>query len=457
MARRRARLPAELVEAQIEGLSHDGRGVARVDGKVIFVDNALPGERVRLRYTTRSRQRDEGIAVAVDTAHPERVVPRCGHFLVCGGCQLQHLAPEAQLAHKEHDLLDQLEHIGGVTPDQVLPALRGPVWGYRTKARLGVKHVAKKGRVLVGFRERRSPYVADLQRCEVLDPRVGEALEALAQLIDTLEARARIPQIEVAMDAERVCLVVRHLDPLSVGDTERLADFARARGLAIALQPRGPDSVTFLEPPALELRYALAAHGVEIAFRPTDFTQVNLAINAAMVEQAMALLDPGPSDHVLDLFCGLGNFSLPLARRGALVTGVEGDAAMVRQAQANAAHNGLDRVWFHAFDLSADPGVAAWATPTRAFTKLLLDPPRSGAAELLGFIGRSSFERVVYVSCQPASLARDIGVLVNDHGFHLERAGVMDMFPHTAHVESIALLTRRPGPRSTGHVPQSSR
>jgi 23S rRNA (uracil1939-C5)-methyltransferase len=428
------------LEAEIADLSHDGRGVARIAGKAVFVSGALPGERVRLRYTGRHRHYDEAMVAEVLQASPDRVLPRCEHFGTCGGCALQHMAAPAQIAAKQHVLIENLERIGKVRPGTVLPALTDSPWGYRRKARLGVKYVDKKQRVLVGFRETNGRYVADLRRCEVLHPAVGERIEAIAALVASLEARRSIPQIEVAAGDDLVALIFRHLQPLSESDRAALGAFAREHALAVFLQPGGPDSIAALWPEDARLSFDLPAYDLQIEFQPLDFIQVNGGMNRRMIDHALALLEPQPGERILDLFCGLGNFTLPLARRGAAAVGVEGDAALVRRAEANARHNNVDNVAFHAADLAADQRGAPWAQAD--YARILLDPPRSGAAAVLDYLPRRSVRRVVYVSCHPGSLARDAGILVERHGFELTAAGVMDMFPHTAHVESIAVFER---------------
>lgn len=435
---RRRPLPAPLTGVTIESLAHDGRGVAHLDGKAVFIDGALPGEVVSFEYTTSRRKFDEGRVTAVQTASADRVEPRCAHFGVCGGCSLQHLDPAAQIQAKQQTLLDNLRHIGKVAPESVLPPMTGPVWGYRTKARLGVKDVVKKGRVLVGFREKRSPYVADLSRCEVLHPAVGEGLGDLSGLVEQLEARARIPQIEVAVAGETSALVFRHLDPLTPHDRDVLRQYAIDRDVHVYLQPGGPDTVQVLWPEKSVLSYTLGSESVVIEFQPTDFTQVNTAINEQMVARVLEMMSLGETDTLLDLFCGLGNFTLPLARHAGKVTGVEGDAGLVSRARDNAALNGLDNTAFHVANLAETNTDAAWAGS--GYNKVLLDPPRSGAAEVMPLLGNIHPQRIVYVSCHPGSLARDAGTLVNELGYRLLSAGVMDMFPHTAHVESIALF-----------------
>ncbi|MBU6198442.1 MAG: 23S rRNA (uracil(1939)-C(5))-methyltransferase RlmD [Xanthomonadaceae bacterium] len=427
-------------ETDITDLSHDGRGVAHVNGKAVFVSGALAGERVRAHFSGKHRHYDEAVVDEVLRASADRAVPRCAHFGVCGGCALQHLKPEAQIAAKQRVLLENLERIGKVTPQRVLSALTDSPWGYRRKARLSVKFVEKKGRVLVGFRESNGRYVADIARCEVLLPSVGEHIAGIAALIETLDARRDIPQIEVAIGDDLAALVFRHLQPLSARDRVALTEFGKTQALAIFLQPGGIDSVAPLWPEDACLTFRLPNHGVELEFKPLDFVQVNAGMNRAMIDQVLGLLDPRPANRVLDLFCGLGNFTLPLARRAAHVTGVEGEAGLVRRAGENALRNGIANAQFFAADLAVDQRDAPWAKAD--YDLVLLDPPRSGAEAVLEYLPRKSVRRVVYVSCHPGSLARDAGTLVNRHSFTLSAAGAMDMFPHTAHVESIAVFDR---------------
>lgn len=441
--RRKPKLPNYPVRVLVESMTHDGRGVAHVEGKAVFIDGALPGEELSFLYTGKSRKHDEGKLCELFQASAQRVEPKCAHFDICGGCSLQHQHPAAQIKTKQQTLLDNLERIGKVTPERVLDALTGPVWGYRHKARLGVKYVRKKGRVLVGFREKRKPFLADIRRCEVLHPSVGERLEELARMIQGMQARERIAQIEVAVGEQATVLVFRNLDPLSESDTQILKDYAAQTGLHIWLQPGGPDTVAPLWPEDSQLSYHLQDHDIEMQFQPTDFTQVNVDINRAMIRQALALLEPGNDDRVLDLFCGLGNFTLPLARHAAHVTGVEGDIGLVQRARENAARNRIDNVEYHAVDLTQDPAGQHWMQ--QKYDRVLLDPPRSGAQEMIPHIAALGAERIVYVSCHPGSLARDAGLLVNEQGYRLVAAGVMDMFPHTAHVESMALFEKPHG------------
>jgi 23S rRNA (uracil1939-C5)-methyltransferase len=440
--RRRARLPEQLVEVEIESLSHEGRGVAHIDGKVVFIDYALPGETVAFKYSRLSKKCDEGRALEVLKASPQRVEPICAHFGVCGGCSLQHQHPEAQIASKQAALLELFQRMAQVQPQQLLEPLRGPLQHYRQKARLGVKYVAKKGKVLVGFREKGNAFLADLQSCPVLHQSVGDRLDALSELIMGMQARETIPQIEVAVDDSTTALVFRHLEDLSEPDREALRQFGEQHELQIMLQSGGPDTVQPLwpdNPPPLA--YELKEQSVRIEFQPNDFTQVNSEINQRMVSLALQMLQLDAQDTVLDLFCGLGNFTLAMARQCAEVVGVEGAQSMVVKARDNALKNGIENVRFHAADLSADISQESWLQ--QRYDKILLDPPRSGAMEMLRHIGKLGANRIVYVSCNPVTLARDSHTLIHDYGYTLQQAGVMDMFPHTAHVESIALFCRK--------------
>jgi 23S rRNA (uracil1939-C5)-methyltransferase len=440
MAPRKSRLPAAAIDMEILDLSHDGRGVARIDGKTVFVPYALPGERVSARVVVRHRNHDEARVEEILARSPSRIEPRCPHFGTCGGCALQHLAPGEQIVAKQRVLRDNFERIGKVEVRRWLDPLTDASWGYRRKGRLSVKWVAKKDRLLVGFREDNPRFVADLSVCHTLLPEVGERIDAIAALVGSLDAKREIPQIEIAAGDATIALVFRHLVPLSDADRSALVAFGESHGFAILLQPGGPDSVEPLSSGEVELAFRIEAGDVQLAFRPLDFIQVNAGMNQRMVARVLELLDPQPDDTVLDLFCGLGNFTLPIARHARQVTGVEGDAALVARARDNAVRNGIGNATFHAADLALDQRDAGWARP--ACDKLLLDPPRSGAAAVLEYLPARGTDRVVYVSCHPGSLARDAGSLVHRHGFRLVAAGVMDMFPHTAHVESIALFER---------------
>lgn len=438
--RRRKKLPQQPIELRVDDLSHDGRGVASFEEKRVFVRGALPGERVLARITGSKRRYDEGEVLQIIESSPHRIEPRCPHFGVCGGCSLQHLDAAHQIESKHNTLVQNLTRIGKITPESWWEPMTGPAWGYRRKARLSVRYVQAKERVLVGFRETYGRFVADMQECHVLDARVAAHLASLASLIHGMEARQTIPQIEVACGDDRCALVFRHLEKLSAGDLERLREFARGSGLAIMLQPSGPDSIEALEPEEVELSFGLPDYGLNLVFGPSDFIQVNAEMNRLMIARALELLDPGSGDRVLDLFCGLGNFTLPIATRAGTVVGVEGDAELVRKATLNAERNGIGNAAFHAADLAADPGSAPWLSA--GYDRVLIDPPRSGAQFILPHVVASGARRVVYVSCHPASLARDAGMLVRDYGFRMLGAGVMDMFPHTGHVESIALFER---------------
>ena len=437
---RKKRLPEPVAQINIESLGHDGRGVTHLDGKAVFIDGALPGELVSFEYLASRKKFDEGRVLDVLQASPDRVEPKCPHFGLCGGCSLQHMDAAAQILAKQQVLLDNLKHIGKVEAEAVLEPLTGPVWGYRTKARLGAKYVIKKGRLLVGFREKRQPYVADLSRCEVLHPSVGERFPELIELIGSLQGKARIPQVEVSVSEGITALIFRHLDPLCASDIELFRQFAIDQDIHVYLQPGGPDTIHLLWPEQSILAYHLPDQDIEIRYGPTDFTQVNTAINQQMVTRVLDMFALKPQDRVLDLFCGLGNFTLPMARLAGSVTGVEGAAELVGRARDNAILNKIENVKYFVADLAADNPEAVWAGGD--YNKVLLDPPRSGAAEVMPVLGNIGPRQIVYVSCHPGSLARDAGTLVNELSYQLRSVGVMDMFPHTSHVESIALFER---------------
>ncbi|GGA72711.1 23S rRNA (uracil(1939)-C(5))-methyltransferase RlmD [Arenimonas soli] len=427
-------------DLEITDLSHDGRGVGHREGKAVFVTGALPGETVRVEQTGRNRHFDEGRTLEVLVASPHRIEPRCPHFGTCAGCVLQHLAEPRQIAAKHGVLMDNLQRIGHVAPDQVLEPLVDAAWGYRRKGRFSVRFVEKKGKAVVGFRETNPRFVADLSVCHTVIPEIGERLPALSALVDSLDGKRTLPQIEFIAGEQGVALVFRHLEPLSADDQARLVAFAKETGFAVFLQPGGIDTVRPLWPEQLELSFALPDFDLHLAFRPLDFIQVNAGLNDKMIRRALELLDPRPEDRVLDLFCGLGNFTLPLARRAGTVVGVEGDAGLVARARENAARNQVANVEFHAADLAKDLAGEPWMKA--GFDKLLLDPPRAGAAEVLAQLPLKGIRRIVYVSCHPGSLARDAGFLVRERGYRLVAAGAMDMFPQTAHVESIALFEK---------------
>ena len=442
---RRAKVAALPEQGTVAALTHDGEGILR-EGKAAFVAGALPGEVVRFRRLRRHRSHDEGQLLEVITASPDRVSPRCAHFGVCGGCALQHLSADRQIEIKQQELRDALDRVAKVTPEAWLPPLRGPQWGYRRRARLGVRYVPKKGRVVVGFRERLAPYVAALERCEVVAAPVGALIGPLAVMLTGLATREHIPQIEVAIAENVTALVFRVLRPLPEGDVAALRKFALQHALRIYLQTGGLDSVAPLDA-GLDagvdiepLRYSLPEFAVSYDFTPTDFVQINAALNAAMVSRVLSLLELDAHSRVLDLFCGLGNFTLPLARRAGTVLGIEGDAALVARARHNAALNGLSNAQFVTADLTQPLPLNA---PYLAggVSHVVLDPPRAGALNVMPTIAQLAPRKVAYISCHPGSLARDIAVLVHEFGFALRATGVLDMFPHTAHVESLAVLT----------------
>ena len=403
---------------------------------MVFVEGALPGEKATIRVFQKKAKFEIARATSVLEASSGRREPRCPHFGLCGGCATQHADERTQMAAKQRWLEDNLERIGKVKPETLLPIAYGPEWGYRHRARLSVRHVPSRGGVMVGFRERRSTHVADMRECHVLPERVSRLIRELKALVEKLSVRARLPQIELAEADNATALVFRHLEPLTDADKVFLKEFCEKHEVHVWLQPGGPDTAQPFHPAASELYYELPEFGVRIRFRPTDFTQVNHAMNRVLVSRAVRLLEPQPGERIADLFCGLGNFSLPLAARGAQVVGFEGSRELVERARQNAAANGLV-AQFEVVDLFKQ-GIAAFGP----FGKLLLDPPREGAIEIVKSLPAEWPRRIVYVSCDPATLARDAAVLVHAQGFRLAAAGVINMFPHTAHVESIALFER---------------
>jgi len=441
MARRRRKYKApEEVELAIEGLTHEGRGLASREGKKAFIEGALPGEQVKALITNSRSRYDEGKVEEILTASPQRVEARCAHAAICGGCSLQHLDGQAQIEFKQATLMEHLQHFGEQKPETLLDPVTGPSYGYRRKARLGVRYVTKRDEVLVGFREKGSSFITDISQCHVLDERLGDKIPLLREFIMSLDAYRTLPQIEVAIGDEVVALVFRHMEALSESDLTALTAFAEAQNFHVYLQPGGPDTVHKLWPETGDnrLTYRLEEFDLEMRFHPMDFTQVNADINRKVVHLALQYLDVQPDERVLDLFCGLGNFTMPLARStGAAVVGVEGSEAMVERGFENARHNGLDNVKFFAADLTQDFEHQPWSA--QGFDKILIDPPRSGALEMVQKIARFKAKRIVYVSCNPATLARDAGELAL-HGYTLKAAGVLDMFPQTAHVESIAVF-----------------
>ncbi|MBI5430158.1 MAG: 23S rRNA (uracil(1939)-C(5))-methyltransferase RlmD [Nitrosomonadales bacterium] len=425
----------------IESLDQEGRGIARIEGKVIFIEGALTGEVVS--YSSYRKQPSFELAqvTRIHKSVSMRVQPKCAHFGVCGGCSMQHLEADAQVAVKQRILEDSLWHIGKVRAETILRPIYGQAWGYRERARLSVRHVIKKGKTLVGFHEKRSSFVADMQHCEILAPKIAKLIAPLAELIDGLSIREKLPQIEVAVGEHVDALVLRVMDMPSSADEAALRVFADKHKIQFWLQSKGPDTVVPFYPlDAPELNYSLPEFGITMPFAPSEFTQVNSALNRVMISRAMRLLAPQPGERIADFFCGLGNFTLPIARSGAQVLGIEGSAALVKRAAQNAAHNGLSgNTEFRAMNLF-EMDEAALARHG-AFDKWLIDPPRDGALELVKAITPAiAPRRIVYVSCNPATLARDAQVLVQVHGYTLKAAGVMNMFPHTSHVESIGIF-----------------
>ena len=425
----------------VESLDHEGRGVTHDDGKAIFIDGALPGERVDYSVYRNKPSFAFAHLTQVQRESASRVTPRCAHFGVCGGCTLQHMDAAAQVASKQRILEDNLWHIGSLRPEQIMAPIHGPSWGYRYRARMSVRLVVKKGGVLVGFHEKKSGFIADMHHCEVLPARIARLIDPLRALIGNLSQPARLPQIEFASGEDVDVLVLRVLDSLTPDDEDQLRHFADQYNIQWWLQSKGPDTaVAFYPVNSPALSYRLPEFDIEMPFKPTEFTQVNPFVNRILVRRALALLDPQAGDRIADLFCGLGNFTLPMARRGARVVGFEGAAALVARATANSAHNSLSpQTEFKAVDLFevTEQEVAAWGH----FDKWLIDPPRDGAAELVKALSGDLPTRIVYVSCNPATLARDARVLV-DKGYRLAKVGIANMFPHTTHVESIALFER---------------
>ncbi len=441
MARkRRSRQRPEPATVRIEAMSHEGRGITNINGKTVFVFGALQNELVKIQVEKTSRKFDQATTLEVLEAAPERIEAKCEAFERCGGCSLQHLSNRSQIEFKQKTLLDMMQH-AGVKAKRIIEPLRANSWGYRRKARLGVKFVRKKDRVLVGFRERNSPFLADMSQCEVLIPRVGHHLTDLAKLIESLEVRESIPQIEVAADDVNIQLVIRHLVALPDTDRDKLIRFAQQSGLWFQLQSAGPDSIVNLYPDDQALYFLPEANGdIRINFTAVDFVQVNNEINQKMVRQALDFLDLQAEDRVLDLFCGLGNFTLPMARRCQAVIGVEGDATMVKRAKNNAHDHHIENTEYYVADLTQID--CDWPWMRQTYDKILLDPPRSGAMEIAEQIGRFKAQTIVYISCQPSSLVRDSQIICNS-GYKLAKLGVMDMFPQTAHVESMAVFVRK--------------
>jgi 23S rRNA (uracil1939-C5)-methyltransferase len=437
----------------VESLDLEAQGVAHnAEGKVVFIEGALPGEQVQVSVGRRKNNWEQATMTALRRESSQRVTPACRHFGTCGGCKMQHFHVGAQVATKQRALEDALWHLGKTKAERVLRPIEGPAWGYRYRARLSVRHVVKKGTVLVGFHERKSSYVADMDSCEVLPRHLSALLLPLRTLITAMDQRDRLPQIEVAIGSEVTALVLRHLEPLSGGDLQRLREFAAVHGIQWWLQPKGPDTVHLLDEGGPPLAYDLPEFGITMPFKPTDFTQVNHQINQVLVSRALKLLAAGPDERVIDWFCGLGNFTLPIATQAREVLGIEGSESLVARSRENAQVNGLAHktsfVARNLFEITPAE-LAAYGNAQ----KWLVDPPREGAFALAkaladlhadaapapGFVPP---QRIVYVSCNPATLARDAGLLVHQAGYRCTAAGAVNMFPHTAHVESMAVFER---------------
>ena len=426
--------------AHVQDMNTDGQGIASLGGTRVFVAGAIAGEAIRLRRVRSRRSYDEAVLLDVSSPSPDRVVPRCRYFGTCGACSIQHLSPEAQVRLKESVLLESLGRIGRVTPARIMPAVTGSPWGYRRRARLAARYVDGKSRVLVGFSERDSSRITDMTSCETLHPAVASLIAPLGELIASLSVARRVPQVEVAVADNATALVFRVLDEPGREDLALLRAFGARHGVRVLLQAAGPRETKPLDPASDggELWYDVTAHGLRMTFGPTDFIQVNADVNARMIDLALELLGPDGGMRVLDLYCGIGNFTLPLARRAGSVLGIEGDEDMVSRARLNAVSNGIGNAEFMTADLARAGALDGAGT----FDAVLLDPPRAGAAEMMGPIAATHARHVLYVSCHPGTLARDAGTLVNELGYGLVAAGILDMFPATSHVESVALFAR---------------
>lgn len=437
--RQRKQLPTDEFTTKTTGLSHEGRGIAHVDGKTTFLFGALANETVKFIYTSQRGRFDEGDTTQVILPAPDRTTPACVHFGICGGCSLQHMRHDFQIEQKQKAFLELLKHQANIIPETLLPPIVGDIWGYRRKARIGIKFVPQKDKVVVGFRERKGRYIANLHSCEVLHPSVGKKIEALSQCLMQLETRRECPQLEVAIDDTTTAVILRHLKPLPATDLEILEAFCQTHQWQLYLQPGNADSIILQYPKEANplLCYHLPSFDLHLQFKPAQFTQINASINEQMIKQAIHLLDLSPKDHVLDLFCGIGNFSLPMARHSAHVVGIEGDLSSVTQAQLNMQSNQLFNCEFFSADLFQGTYNNDWSQ--RQYDKILLDPPRAGALTIVQNIKQWQANRIVYVSCNPATLARD-AMHLQEQGYRLRAAGILDMFPHTQHVEAITLF-----------------
>lgn len=436
----RQKLPQEPIEMIIGDLSHDGRGVAKWNDKVVFVQNALPGETVLAKLNRKTRHFNEALAVEVLSTSPDRVEPKCEFYDVCNGCSMMHLQEQKQIDFKFSTLKNNFYKMSHVEPKQWLPPLTDSHWHYRRRARLSVKWVAAKDKVLVGFREKNGRFVAQMDHCLVLEKPLAELIQPLSDLFAALAIKAFIPQVECSMGDDVTSIIIRHMKPLTAEDQQKILDFSHQHQLQVYLQSKGPKTVQAIEDYQNPLQFHIAGYDLNYEFLPNDFIQVNRRMNEKMIAQALEAMDLQADDVVLDLFCGLGNFTLPMSQQARKIVGVEGDQQLVERAEHNAKLNQLANVDFHVADLTQDHSKSNWFN--EYYSKVLIDPPRSGAWEILPLIAKTTAKTLVYVSCHPASLARDTDRLVNELGFTLEKAGVMDMFPHTSHVESMAIFTR---------------
>jgi len=437
---RRRKVKAKTYELEIETLSNEGRGISHVDDKIVFTRGALPGEKVIANRSLSRAKYEEADVVEILTPSPDRIEPKCAVYGICGGCSFQHLSSENQINAKQTWLQSAFIGQAKIEPKQWLDPLQATSWGYRRKARLGVRYVHKKEKVLVGFRERKSSFITVMERCEVLHPSLGDNLDVLAKCIEGLSCKSQIPQIEVAIAENDTVLILRHLEPLTVEDEAVLRDCAAQLSITWYTQSGGMDTVKPLDS-VVNLSYSLPEHNIQMSFLPTDFIQVNFELNQKMMSLALSLLELNDEDKVIDLFCGLGNFTLPIARYAKSVVGVEGDKGLIERAKENAERNGIDNASFYKADLFEDVSGFEWFRG-HTYNKALIDPARTGAIEIVELLPKLGVERLVYVSCNPATLARDTAKLL-ELGYQLEKAGVMDMFPQTAHVESIALFVKK--------------
>ncbi len=441
MARQRKRkLMEQPIEVVIEDLSHDGRGIARVNGKVMFVNGALPGEKVMVKHTGGNKNFEEGLVTEVLEASEDRVEAKCQYYDICNGCTMMHLAPTKQIEFKQNTLKQNLIKMAKIEPQTWISALTDESWHYRRRARLSVRWVIAKEKVLVGFREKDGRYVADMDYCEILQKPLDDLLKPLALMIEKLRIRQQIAQIEASIADEDVALIIRHLKPIGVEDEKVLLNFAAEHDVRIYSQSKGPKTIFEMTQKKKPLFFDMKEYGIRMEFLPSDFIQVNAKMNIKMINQAIELLDIQKDDVVLDLFCGLGNFTLPLAKKVKKIVGIEGEKTLVQRAVENAKLNKLNNIEFHEADLRKNHENSEWFK--HDYSKIMIDPPRSGAWEILPLIASTNAKTLLYVSCHPASLARDADRLVNEFGYKMVKAGVMDMFPHTSHVESMALFVR---------------